>query len=156
MIVCGYYFPMDFLMRIFFSRSGSSRTNISSTNIPIRPRAGYRSDLGDLIPFSFGYPLSNSIWHASFVIVSCIWRNISIHRWTDYDGGAQWFRTAINRDVNTGSLARPFARSLAPLIHSLPSLWENEWFDVSKRTGFVTQCGRCRPMGTFQVLIDST
>ena len=32
---------------------------------------------------------------------------------------AQWGRTAKNWDVNTGPLARPFARSLAPLTHSL-------------------------------------
>ena len=47
-----------------------------------------------------------------------------------------WFKTAINRDVSTGPLARPFARSLAPLTHSLTfSLhtllrsWEKEWLD---------------------------
>ena len=32
---------------------------------------------------------------------------------------ARWFRTTKNRDVSTGSLARPFARSL---VHSLCSL----------------------------------
>ena len=31
----------------------------------------------------------------------------------------QWFRSAKNRVVNTGPLACPFARSLAPLTHSL-------------------------------------
>ena len=31
----------------------------------------------------------------------------------------QWFRTAKNQDVSTGPLACPFARSLAPLTHSL-------------------------------------
>ena len=33
--------------------------------------------------------------------------------------GAQWSETAKNRDVSTGPLARPFARSLAPLTRSL-------------------------------------
>ena len=33
--------------------------------------------------------------------------------------GALWFRSAKNRDVSTGPLARPFARSLAPLTRSL-------------------------------------
>ena len=32
---------------------------------------------------------------------------------------AQWSRTAMNRDVSTGPLARLFARSLAPLTRSL-------------------------------------
>ena len=32
-----------------------------------------------------------------------------------------WSITAKNRDVSTGPLARPFARSLAPLTHSLAS-----------------------------------
>ena len=32
---------------------------------------------------------------------------------------ALWFRSAKNQDVSTGPLARPFARSLAPLAHSL-------------------------------------
>ena len=32
---------------------------------------------------------------------------------------AQWFRTAKNRDVNSGPLARPYACSLAPPTHSL-------------------------------------
>ena len=32
---------------------------------------------------------------------------------------ALWFRTAMNRDVGTGSLARPFAHSLALLYHLL-------------------------------------
>ena len=32
---------------------------------------------------------------------------------------AQWPGTAKNRDVSTGPLARPFARSLAPLTRSL-------------------------------------
>ena len=31
----------------------------------------------------------------------------------------QWVRSAKNRDVSTGPLARPFARSLAPLTRSL-------------------------------------
>ena len=31
----------------------------------------------------------------------------------------QWGRTAKNRDVSTGLLTRPFARSLAPLTQSL-------------------------------------
>ena len=31
----------------------------------------------------------------------------------------QWFRTLWNRDVSTGPLAPPLARSLAPLTHSL-------------------------------------
>ena len=35
----------------------------------------------------------------------------------------QWFRTAKNRDVSTGPLARPFARSLAPLTPSLVGQW---------------------------------
>ena len=30
-------------------------------------------------------------------------------------GGALWSETNKNRDVSTGPLARPFARSLAPL-----------------------------------------
>ena len=38
----------------------------------------------------------------------------------------QWGRTANNWDISTGPLARPFARSLAPLSHSLPSSWESE------------------------------
>ena len=33
--------------------------------------------------------------------------------------GALWSGTNKNTDVSTGSLARPFARSLAPLTHSL-------------------------------------
>ena len=32
---------------------------------------------------------------------------------------AQWFRSAKNQNVSTGPLACPFARSLAPLTHSL-------------------------------------
>ena len=32
---------------------------------------------------------------------------------------ARWFRIAMNRDVSTGSLARPFACLLAPLYHLL-------------------------------------
>ena len=32
---------------------------------------------------------------------------------------ARRFRTANNRDVSTGPFARPLARSLAPLTHSL-------------------------------------
>ena len=32
---------------------------------------------------------------------------------------AQWFRTAKNRDVSSGTLARPFACLLAPLTHLL-------------------------------------
>ena len=34
-------------------------------------------------------------------------------------GDALWSGTNKNRDVSTGSLTRPFARSLAPLTHSL-------------------------------------
>ena len=34
-------------------------------------------------------------------------------------GGALWSETNKNRDVSTGPLARPFARSLAPLTRSL-------------------------------------
>ena len=36
-----------------------------------------------------------------------------------YNGNALWSRTNKNRDVSTGPLARPFARSLAPLTRSL-------------------------------------
>ena len=38
----------------------------------------------------------------------------------------QWFRIAKNRDVSTGPFALLFVLSLTPLIHSLPSSWENE------------------------------
>ena len=34
-------------------------------------------------------------------------------------GNALWSGTSKNRDVSTGPLARPFARSLAPLTRSL-------------------------------------
>ena len=37
------------------------------------------------------------------------------------NAGAQWGRTAKNWDVSTGPIARPFARSPAPLTHSLAS-----------------------------------
>ena len=75
---------------------------------------------------------------------------------------AQWFRRAKNRDASTGPPAHSFACSLplltrslalhcllrlrAPLrtfarspTHSLPSSWESEWLDVSKRPGFFPQ-----------------
>ena len=70
--------------------------------------------------------------------------------------GPQWFRTAKNRDVSTGPLvcslvgshhslvrllhtarcarARSFVGSLA---HWVPSLWESNSLNVSKRPGFV-------------------
>ena len=35
---------------------------------------------------------------------------------------ALWFGTDKNRDVSTGPLARPYARSLAPLTHFAHSL----------------------------------
>ena len=72
---------------------------------------------------------------------------------------ALWSGTNKNRDVSTGPLARPFARSLAPLtrslaldcslclrpplrslIRSLPRSWESEWLDVSNWPGFVSKC----------------
>ena len=79
--------------------------------------------------------------------------------------GALWFRTAMNPDLSTGPLARPFDRSLAPLTHSLalhcllcscaplrslgrslahsfPSLRGSVWLDVGKGPGFVKQCRR--------------
>ena len=37
-------------------------------------------------------------------------------------GGALWSGKNKNRDVSTGPHARPFARSLAPLTHSLATL----------------------------------
>ena len=46
---------------------------------------------------------------------------------------ALWSGTNKNRDVSTGPLARPFARSLAPLtrslacsLRSLPRSWDSE------------------------------
>ena len=42
---------------------------------------------------------------------------------SDHLANAQWGRTAKNWDVGTGPLARPFARSLAPL----PRSWESEF-----------------------------
>ena len=47
---------------------------------------------------------------------------------------ALWSGTDKNRDVSTGPLTRPFARSLAPLtrsltrsLRSLPRSWESEF-----------------------------
>ena len=64
---------------------------------------------------------------------------------------ALWSGTDRNPDVSTKLLARSFAHLLVPLTHllaphclhclltrSLP--WESEWFKVSKRPGFVSQC----------------
>ena len=73
---------------------------------------------------------------------------------------ALWFRWARIRDVSTGLLPRPFARSLAPLTQllaslarsaalicslarslcSLPSSWESVWFYVSESGCFESQC----------------
>ena len=83
-------------------------------------------------------------------------REQTLHR------SAQWSRITGNRDVNAGPLARPFAHLLAPLTHSLapyytlhsrtplgsfvrllahslPSSWESESLNVSKRLDFVPQ-----------------
>ena len=48
-----------------------------------------------------------------------------------------------HESIRTGPLAHPFAPSLAPLTHSLPSSYESEWFDVSNRPGIVPECTRC-------------
>ena len=40
---------------------------------------------------------------------------------------AMWFKTAMNRDVSSGPLALAFARSLAPLTHSLAPLYSLYW-----------------------------
>ena len=60
-----------------------------------------------------------------------------------------WFTTAMNRNVSTGPLARPFAHLLATLIHSFPSSRESLRFDVIKRPNFVPQWSReSRPTPT--------
>ena len=65
-----------------------------------------------------------------------------------------WFRTTKNRDVSTGPIAHPFARSLTPLTalltplrsfvcffaHSPPCLWESGLSEVPKRPGYVPLC----------------
>ena len=38
---------------------------------------------------------------------------------TNVQDNALWFKTAKNRDISTGPLARPFVYSLAPLSHLL-------------------------------------
>ena len=45
-----------------------------------------------------------------------------------------WSGTNKNRDVSTGPLARPFARSLAPLTHSLAPLTHSLAPDYSLRS----------------------
>ena len=40
-----------------------------------------------------------------------------------------WSKTAKNTDWSTGSLARPFARSLARLLRLFPHSWDSEWLD---------------------------
>ena len=79
-----------------------------------------------------------------------------VHELSSFLPAAQWFRTAKNRAVSTGPLASLVAHLLAllthffarSLTHSLPSSWENEWLDVSKKPGFVPQClpPRCTPL----------
>ena len=57
----------------------------------------------------------------------------------DIEYDAQWFRISWNRDVSTGPLACPLARSLAPLTHSLPSSWDSGIF----LSGFSSVLNHC-------------
>ena len=49
---------------------------------------------------------------------------------------ALWSRIAMNRDVSTEQLVLPFAGSIAPHTHSLPSLWGKCMIRSLKSTWF--------------------
>ena len=60
-----------------------------------------------------------------------------------------WARTTKNTDCSTWPLARPFARSLAPLkcslarsLCSLPRSWDSDWWDGYLFCVFLVACMR--------------